>query len=156
MHPKPVARACGAVMTAVMVALGCVLILAFANALRLLIEGQASMPLPALIACAFILGWIIWYLNFFEVFRQLKRLDPDSYELGTGGVGFLARLWSSRGSLYSMNQFLGTLDLSLYPPNFARRVRVARASTAVLLVAFVMLVVGSLVAAIVLRWTRRG
>ena len=143
-------------MTAVMVALGCVLILALVNALRLLIEGQASMPLPALIACAFILGWIIWYLNFFEVFRQLKRLDPDSYELGTGGVGFLARLWSSRGSLYSMNQFLGTLDLSLYPPNFARRVRIARASTAILLCAFVTVIVGSLVAAIVLRWTRRG
>jgi hypothetical protein len=145
---RPVTYALGILMTSVMVVLGGLLLLTLLFALGWILKGQPQSTPGALVGEMFLFGWILWYLNLLEVFRQLKKLDPPAYYAATDGVGFIARFWSSRSAGYSLCRSLGALELARYPSRFGRRVRMARLTLRILLSAFGVLVITLLVLAV--------
>lgn len=138
-------------MTGVLVIFGGISLLSILIAVAWMIKGQPHMGIGGMFGLTMLLVWIFWYLNLLEVFRQLKRLDPDSYDSITGGEGFLSFFWSWGGNAYYLHRSLGALPLAGYPRWFRRRVKVTRLFTRVFFLFVMAAVTGLLVLAIVRR-----
>jgi len=72
-----------------MVIFGGIMVLTILNAIGWMASGRRQMGIGGIIGCTMMLSWICWYLNLFEVFRQLSRPDPESYESMTGAIGYI-------------------------------------------------------------------
>ena len=148
----PVVFALGTLMTILMVVVGAVLLLMLVFNLVWFAGGKSHANAQTLSAITFIFVSIAWYLNLAEVFRQLRHLDPGTYEMATAEMGFIAFFWSSRAAGVSLHESLGSLELSQYPRGFRRRVRITRLANRLLLATFCLLIALILVVYLFTKW----
>jgi uncharacterized membrane protein len=95
--------ALGTLMTILMAVPGTVLLLMLVFNLVWFAWGKSHANAETLSAITFIFVSIVWYLSLAEVFRQLRRLDPSTYERATAEMGFTAFFGrpEQRGCLYT-------------------------------------------------------